>query len=461
MRPMCIFKRHLYKEKNMPETQHKILLVDDDETVLFGYKQSLTKSGYDVSEALNLHEAKQCIANDDFDAVLLDLKLPDGNALEWIPELKKAHPDLPVIVVTGTGDVPTAVMAMKSGAENYLTKPVEPDNLEMSLHTALELGDLRRQNRIKRRLDRMTEPFFGASPAITALMKSLTLAAANDTALLIQGETGTGKGVLARWIHENSARAHEAFVELNCSFLKGDLLRSELFGHAKGAFTSAVSDREGLIEVADKGTLLLDEIGDMDIAVQAQLLKIIEERTYRRVGENRIRKSDFRLICATNKDLIKETEAGTFRKDLYYRICVFPITVPPLRDRIEDIAGLAGYFLHEFGQTTSTMPPDVLTMLKDYHWPGNIRELRNMLERAILLAQNKLLSPDCFPGLGPLPALVFTETDKPTGLRDIELEYLRKIVDSCKGDKKKASQMLGISLATIYRKLGPAASSVQ
>jgi transcriptional regulator with PAS, ATPase and Fis domain len=211
--------------------------------------------------------------------------------------------------------------------------------------------------------------------------------------------------------------------------------------------------------VADKGTLFLDEIGDMDIAVQAQFLKIIEERTYRRVGENRVRKSDFRLICATNKDLLKETEAGTFRKDLYYRICVFPIMVPPLRERIEDLAGLAGYFLGEFGQKTLTMPPDVLAMLKDYEWPGNIRELRNMIERAVLLAQNKPLVPEHFPGI-VAPALVpiSIEPEVPAGLKDIELDYLRKVVDSCNGDKKKASRMLGISLATIYRKLGPASS---
>jgi DNA-binding NtrC family response regulator len=359
----------------------------------------LTGTGYSITTAANLQMAKQCVADNGFDAVLLDLQLPDGNALSWIPELKKTHPDLPVVVLTGTGDVPTAVKAMKSGAENYLTKPVETDNLEMTIRTALELGDLRRQNRIKLRLDRTAEPFFGDSPAIADLMKLLSVAADSDTVLLVQGETGTGKGVLAKWVHENSHRAPEAFVELNCSCLKGDLLRSELYGHVKGSFTSAVADREGLIELADKGTLFLDEIGDMDLAVQTQLLKTIEERTFRRVGENRIRKSDFRLICATNKDLLKETESGTFRKDLYYRICVFPITVPPLRDRIQDLAGLAAYFLREFGRKTLIVPSDVLAMLKDYEWPGNIRELRNMLERAALLAQNEPLVPEYFPGL--------------------------------------------------------------
>ncbi len=445
----------------MPTTHPTILIVDDDESVLFSYQRSLAADGFKVQTASSLKEAKKQTSSSDFDVVVLDLQLPDGNSLEWIPELKRLQPDLPVIVVTGTGDIPTAVKAMQSGAENFLTKPVEPDNLELTLRTALELGDLRRQKRIKRRLDRAAGPYFGDSPAITALMKLLSVAKANDTVLLIQGETGTGKGVLSKWIHENSARANEPFVELNCSCLKGDLLRSELFGHAKGSFTSSVSDKEGLIEAADKGTLFLDEIGDMDLAVQTQLLKTIEERTYRRVGENRLRKSDFRLICATNKDLLKESDTGTFRKDLYYRICVFPIIVPPLRDRIDDLAGFIGYFLREVGRTAPAVPPDVLAMLKEYRWPGNIRELRNMLERAALLAQNGPLTPDCFPGLGPTLTSVIMESDKPTNLHEIEQEYLRKVVDSCQGDKNKASRMLGISLATIYRKLGPVRSPGQ
>ena len=439
----------------MPHTKPRILLVDDDETVVFGYTRLLTGVGYSVTGAVTLQIAKQFVADDGFDLVLLDLKLPDGNALSWIPELKKTHPDLPVIVLTGTGDVPTAVKAMKSGAENYLTKPVEPDNLEMTIHTALELGDLRRQNRVKIRLGKTPEPFFGSSPAIAALMKLLNVAAGSDTVVLFQGETGTGKGVLAKWVHENGPRASEAFVELNCSCLKGDLLRSELYGHVKGSFTSAVADREGLIELADKGTLFLDEIGDMDLSVQTQLLKTIEERTFRRVGDNRLRKSDFRLICATNKDLLKESDSGAFSKDLYYRICVFPITIPPLRERTEDLAGLAEYYMGEFGRKTATVPPEVLAMLKEYEWPGNIRELRNMLERAVLLAQSKPLVPEYFPGLTPLPVTPATELDHFAGLRGAELDYLHKVVDSCKGDKKAASRLLGISLATIYRKLGP------
>jgi DNA-binding NtrC family response regulator len=438
----------------MPAILHKILLIDDDDAVLFGYRQSLTKAGYHIADASTLREAKQRLADDDYNALVLDLKLPDGNAIDWIPEIKKTYPDIPIIVVTGSGDIPTAVKAMKSGAENFLVKPVETDNLEMALRTALELSDLRKQNRISQRLSKTTRPYFGTSPAISALKRSLEVAAVKNTVLLLLGETGTGKGVLAKWIHERSERSCGAFVELNCSCLKGDLLKSELFGHMKGAFTSAITDREGLIEMADGGTLFLDEIGDMDLAVQAQLLKTIEEQTYRRVGENRLRKSDFRLLCATNKDLLKETENGTFRKDLYYRICVFPVTVPPLSDRVEDIEGLARYFLSEFGHGDAALPNDVLSMLKEYQWPGNIRELRNMIERALLLAQNDPIGVDCFPGLIPLLDSVNANHEMPIVLKDVAQEHLRKVVESCNGDKKKASKMLGVSLATVYRKLG-------
>jgi DNA-binding NtrC family response regulator len=427
---------------------------------LFSYKNFLAAGGYHVQTALLLKEAKKKTLNADFDVIVLDLQLPDGNALDWIPELKKKHPDMPVIVVTGTGNIPAAVNAMKSGAENFLTKPVEPDNLELSLRTAIELGILRRKKRIKHRLTKTVEPCFGNSPAITATMRLLRIASINDNVLLILGETGTGKGVIARWIHEQSLRCQETFVELNCSSLKGELLKSELFGHTKGAFTSSVSDREGLIEAADKGTLFLDEIGDMDLAVQTQLLKTIEERTFRRIGENRIRKSDFRLICATNKDLLHEIAVGSFRQDLYYRICSFPILVPPLRDRIEDMDALITHFLDEFGRSISDVTPESCRMLKEYQWPGNIRELRNMLERAVLLAQCEPLTPDCFPGLDrSVPAgPVFAESGTQTSLQNFELDYIRKVIDSCNGDKKQACRMLGISLATIYRKLGPAKS---
>jgi transcriptional regulator with PAS, ATPase and Fis domain len=287
-------------------------------------------------------------------------------------------------------------------------------------------------------------------------MEHASVAAANDTVVLILGETGTGKGVLARWIHSRSERKAEAFVEVNCSSLKGELLRSELFGHTKGAFTSAIKDREGLIEVADGGTLFLDEIGDMDMEVQTQLLKTIEEKSFRRIGENQVRKSDFRLICATNRDLLKETETGRFRNDLYYRICVFPVRMPSLRERKEDIPGLCEQVLKEFDYSHLPVSKGVLQLIENYPWPGNIRELRNMLERACLLARGQEILPEHFPGLNVRPAAVVQgggDGVSLVNLDEMEKVHIKKVLEHCGGDKYKASEVLGISLSSLYRKL--------
>jgi DNA-binding NtrC family response regulator len=437
----------------MATEKNKILIVEDDDATLFGYERALTSAGYAVATAQNLRQGRGTVQSEAFDAILLDFKLPDGEALEWIPELKTAQPNLPIIVITGKNDVPTAVAAMKSGAENFLIKPVEIDNLEMCIQKALEVGNLRRRDSVRRQLSRNAEPFFGTSKEVGALIEYIKVASENNTTLLIQGETGTGKGVLARWIHAASDRGNEAFVELNCSSLKGDLLRSELYGHSKGSFTSAVSDREGLIGMADKGTLFLDEIGDMSLEVQAQMLKTIEEKTYRRIGENKLRQSDFRLICATNKDLKKETDKGAFRKDLYYRICVFPVTLPPLRTRTEDIAPLAEHLLKELGSADIPLAREIESLLQAYAWPGNIRELKNVLERALLLAHGEALNQSHFPGLFET-ADAQKEEEKLVSLREAEKKYLLKVLSSCNGDKHKASFLLGISIASIYRKLG-------
>ncbi|MFP4522202.1 MAG: sigma 54-interacting transcriptional regulator, partial [Fibrobacterota bacterium] len=282
--------------------------------------------------------------------------------------------------------------------------------------------------------------------------------------VLIQGETGTGKGMLARWIHGNGARSAETFVEVNCAGLRGEMLESELFGHVKGAFTSAVQDREGLIEVADGGTLFLDEIGDMDLGVQAQFLKAIEERTYRRMGETRERKSNFRLMCATNRDLFTEVENGKFRRDLYYRICVFPLNLPALKERTEDFRELSEHLLNAMDKKNTGISDEALDQLKKYCWPGNIRELRNMLERAVLLSRGEMLFPEHFPGLTehsrpdefPSSDRSFPDDGNSTPsntLESVEQEHVRKIVEKYRGDTKKACVELGISRASLYRKL--------
>ncbi|MDO5575609.1 MAG: sigma-54 dependent transcriptional regulator, partial [Fibrobacter sp.] len=361
-----------------------ILLVDDDETTLFGYTRYLTKEGYSFKTAMCLKDAKSLISSEQFDAILLDLKLPDGNAINWISELHSKCESLSIIVITGISDIPTAVNAMRYGANNFLTKPVNMDTLSISLKKCFEVKALHKRGSLIQRLPpHKVEPYFGKSKAIDKVIQYANVAAINNTVVLLQGETGTGKGVFAKWIHEHSSRKNEAFVEVNCSSLKGELLRSELFGHAKGSFTSAIKDRSGLIEVVDGGTLFLDEIGDMALDVQAQLLKTIEEKTYRRIGENKLRTSDFRLICATNRNLTEASMDGTFRKDLYYRICIFPIKLPSLRNRTDDLPGLVENILGSFGYDKFPLSKNVMDTLLEYKWPGNIRELRNMLERAI------------------------------------------------------------------------------
>jgi DNA-binding NtrC family response regulator len=433
-----------------------VLIVEDDESALFGYEKYLGKNGYAVRKAPSLAEAKTIVANENVDAILLDLRLRDGNSLEWIPELKQNYPAVPIIVISGSSDIPTAVKATKYGAENFLTKPVELDDVKRYLDRSLEVESLRRRSLVQQRMAGGQEPCFGTSDAITQLLDHAKVAAESDSVILLYGETGTGKGVLARWIHDHSGRSGEAFVELNCSSLKGDLLRSELFGHVKGAFTSAIKEKEGLFEIADKGTLFLDEIGDMDIEVQTLLLKTIEERSFRRIGENRVRHSDFRLVCATNRDLLKDTESGRFRKDLYYRICVYPIELPPLRTRAGDIQGLAEHILTGFGYTGLPLAPEILDAFSRYQWPGNVRELRNLIERALLFSRKNPLELRHFPGLSlsseagtPVPG-----SGKADDLEECLTAHVQNVLKKYGGDKNKACKALGISLSALYRRLG-------
>jgi len=303
------------------------------------------------------------------------------------------------------------------------------------------------------------KPYCGTGPAVERVKKYIYLAAMKPCTVLILGETGSGKGVLARWIHEHSPRKEMPFVDINCSGLKGELLKTELFGHAKGAFTGAFNDRAGLIEDANDGTLFLDEIGDMDMDVQCQLLKSIEEKTYRRVGENKLRSSDFRLICATNRDLPKAVKAGTFRTDLYYRINTLLIELPPLRERRDDIGGLLNYMLTNMGYSHFPVSGTVVDKLTRYPWPGNVREFRNAVERALMFAQGEALTTEHFSSLENFSfnfeAMEHMGLHKEIvwNLGSAESEQIRQALRYFDGDKVKASKALGISLSSLYRKL--------
>ena len=325
-------------------------------------------------------------------------------------------------------------------------------DLDIFLRKSLELGTLRRKNLTSQRLEKKDQIYFGESPAMKKVMNLAALAAKNDSPIILLGETGTGKGILARWLHDNSLCSSAPFVEVNCSNLRGDLLASELFGHARGAFTTAVQDKQGLIEVADGGTLFLDEISDMDIGVQAQFLKVIEEKQYRRVGEVKVRRSEFRLICATNRDLLEETHHGRFRKDLYFRINVLPIVIPSLRERQEDMPGLVLHLLRNLGAPNVKISSEAMQLLKAYSWPGNIRELRNVLERGLLLAYGQSLTLEHFSSLESQPVFMSHDKDM-NNLENIEEAHIREAVRRFSGDTRKAAESLGISRATLYRKL--------
>jgi DNA-binding NtrC family response regulator len=430
----------------------RLFLVDDDKSAQYGYKKYFENTEYRTSYASTLKEAKDILSSEQFDALLLDLGLPDGDSIEWIPELKISNPGMPIIIITGISDIPTAVKAIKYGAENFLTKPIVMDDLKTILERCIEQGSVRKRDMIRQRLFDQAQPYFGKSALTARFLEQAKIAAGSDTVVLLQGETGTGKGVLARWIHNNGEHKSEAFIEVNCSMLKGDLLRSELFGHARGAFTSAIATKEGLIELAHGGTLFLDEIGDMSVEVQAQLLKTIEEKSFRRVGENTLRKSDYRLICATNRDL--KAEANGFRKDLYYRICAFPIKLPPLRQRREEIPGLSEYFLKNSGYSHFPLDDKVTDLLIDYPWPGNTRELKNVLERALLLAQGEPLSTLHFPDLSAESGAADSEE-----LGNAEDAHILQVLAKCNGDKRKTCKALGLSISSLYRRLAKIADA--
>jgi DNA-binding NtrC family response regulator len=426
-----------------------ILILDDEAAVRTSFSFYLARKGFAVAEAGTLAEARQAMMSQSVDGLLLDVNLPDGNGLDWIREVREARPGTAIVVMTGIGDIPMAVQAMRDGADHFITKPVNMADLEVFLRRSLELGGLRRDRRAVQRLARKASPFFGACPAARSLEQQARLALQHDAPVLLQGETGTGKGVLARFIHEHGARDGMPFVEISCAGLPRDLLASELFGHTRGAFTSAVAEKEGLLDVADGGTLFLDEIGELDAPMQSQFLTVLEGKRYRRLGETRERRSEFRLICATSRVLTDEVASGRFRPDLYYRINVLPITVPPLRDRAGDMAGLVGHLLGALGVGEADVAPDVLAFLQAYPWPGNVRELSHALERALMLAGGGRLERSHFAWLESIPRP--RPAAAPPDERD--LARFEQVVRDHGGDVESAARALGLSRATLYRRL--------
>jgi len=341
---------------------------------------------------------------------------------------------------------------MQRGADNFLTKPVDNAALAEYLRKTLEIGKLKRQASARQRLEKTDDTFFGTSDTMQEILSLARIAASSGSPVLFTGETGTGKGMLSKWIHRNCSRSKNEFVEVNCSGLRGELLAREIFGNARGAFTSADQDRKGLLDVADHGTLFLDEIGDMGMEVQAQFLKVLEDKSYRRLGDVKLFKSDFRLICATNRDIETMVKEGSFRQDLLYRINLMVIHLPPLRTRISELPDIISHLLQQLGSPDNVISDEVMNILKSYAWPGNIRELKNVLERALLLTpRGAVFRVAHFSSLGnnrTTPAPSGTNT-----VQEVEEAHIRAVMDLMGGDVNRAAKTLNISRATLYRRL--------
>ncbi len=384
-----------------------ILVVDDEITACKSCRDILAKEKHSVEFAVSSKEALDLISKKSFDLILTDLKMPEMDGIELLEHIKKRDPNIPVIVITGYATVETAVDAMRKGAYDYIPKPFTPAELRIAVAKALEKAELLKQIHYLRRTQRdkhELEHVVGASPAIRNIYELVEKVAPSDTTVMLYGESGTGKEVIARAIHYKSRRSEKQFIAVDCATLAKGLLESELFGHAKGSFTGAVVSKQGLLEIAGGGTLLLDEIGNISPEVQGKLLRVLEEREFRRVGSTQSKKVDVRIIAATNKDIKSMVQNGAFREDLFYRLNVFPIYLPPLRERKEDIPQLSLHFLQQFNNTMRKkiqgFSKDAMQKLIEYNWPGNLRELRNVIERVVIMAEDELVSSSDLPTHG-------------------------------------------------------------
>ncbi len=436
-----------------------ILLVDDEPSIRFGIREYLSGAGYEVAEAATVAQALETAASFQADLVLTDFRLPDGDALELMPKLRARDPGLPIILITGFGTVEMAVKAMQLGADHVYTKPVELPMLLAQVQRLLEQRRSERSQRAKERTKRPRNPFLGISAAIHELEIQATRVAQSQATILLTGETGSGKGLLARWIAENGPRRGEAFVALNCGGFSRELLDAELFGVEKGAFTGAAQAKAGLLEVAHQGTVFLDEIGDLSQELQPKLLKVLEEGCLRRLGETKERTVDLRLISATHQNLNALIEQGQFREDLYYRLNTVQLRFPALRERPEDIPALAQALLEhlaaDMGRAPPILPTETLKAIQSHPWRGNVRELRNALERALVLSDGESLEPgDVLPAY-PIPAVATDRRATATipSFKEAEKKLLQAALKEAKGSVPAAAKLIELPLSTFYDKL--------
>jgi DNA-binding NtrC family response regulator len=442
----------------------QILIVDDEKNICAGLSKALSLEGYQTLTASQGEEAWTIINSTDIDLVISDLKMPKLSGEELLKRITASYPTLPVIILTGHGTIETAVNAMRDGAFDFVTKPINLDRLTLLVKRALSNRELyKKHEALKKEVDqlkRKTEygAIIGKSPKMRKMMDQIKQVADTRASVLITGESGVGKELVADAIHELSSRSDGPYVKVHCAALSESLLESELFGHEKGAFTGAVSQKKGRFELADKGTIFLDEIGEINASVQIKILRVLQERAFERVGGEQTLHVDTRIISATNKDLKKEIEAGEFREDLFYRLNVVNIDVPPLRERKEDILLLMTSFLREFneenGKQIEGFTQKAQSVLYRYTWPGNIRELRNCIESAVVMTRDNLIDVDDLPQ-NVTSGITDDHISIPIGvsMNEAEKEIIKATLTYCKGNKSKASELLGIGRKTLHRKV--------
>lgn len=455
----------------MKITKDKILVVDDDPMMRLTLGEALRSWGYVPIEAGSVAEAIGVFDTELPSAVLLDIDLPDGSGLDVLREIKGRYPDAVVIMITGSVLVENTISALRGGAYDFIGKPVKLEELRVTIRNGTEVHQLRREVkeiRSERARDFSFDQIIGESPAIRAMLNlSRKVAESEATSVLLQGESGTGKDLVAKAIHYGSRRSESPFVAINCAALPANLIESELFGYEKGAFTDAKARKEGLFEQAEGGTLFLDEIGELELGLQAKLLRVLEEGAFRRVGGLKDIALDVRVIAASNRDLRTESEAGRFRLDLYYRLSVIQIDIPPLRDRGEDVLLLAAHYISELGRRLKLrrpirgLQPDVESAFRHYRWPGNVRELRNVIERTLILEDGELITTNYLPGgivadSGTANAAVRSASAGGPGwkillpadglqLDEVEDSLVRQAIEQSNGNQTRAAELLGIS----------------
>jgi DNA-binding NtrC family response regulator len=440
----------------VPIMPGNILIIDDEEQLRKLLSRIISLEGFKVEQADSIKSGFDILDHKEIDIVLCDVRLPDGNGVDFVKQSKARYPLTEVILLTAYGNIPDGVQAIKNGGFDYITKGNDNDRIVPLLYQALDKVQAQKKAAVKIK-EKGTYHFseiIGHSQAIREAIQLAKKIAPTETNVLLLGETGTGKEVFANAIHTNSNRSGKPFVAINCSAFTKELLEGELFGHKAGAYTGALKDKKGLIELANEGTLFLDEIGELNIDVQSKLLRVIENREFIKLGDTRTTHVNIRLIAATNRNLDKMVERGDFREDLYYRLNVFSLILPPLRDHIEDLEELAVHFLSDRAKKENKpglhLNKDALKLLKQHSWKGNIRELRNVLERASILTDEQEILPEHLP-------YEIQKQDKSSpsnlSLNGVEKSHIEKVLQYCHGNKTKAAESLGIGLTTLYRKM--------